>query len=105
MVSRTLLAGILTAAGAFAQMTVFPKPSFFREEFRKPDTNVEIEAPARLKDFVKEGEACQAAVFKSFSGIAEIVPAALHEEVVIHGALALARDAFHQGSLLKAFVP
>ncbi|MGA3095207.1 MAG: TolC family protein [Bryobacteraceae bacterium] len=67
MVSRTLLAGILTAAGAFAQMTVFPKPSFFREEFRKPDTNVEIEAPARLKDFVKEGEACQAAVVRAAS--------------------------------------
>jgi outer membrane protein TolC len=62
MVSRTLLLGILTAAGAFAQMTVFPKPSFFREAFRKPDTNVEIEAPARLKDFVRDGDACEAAV-------------------------------------------
>lgn len=49
--------------------------------------------------------ACQAAVFKPFSGIAEIVPAALHEEVVIHGALALARAAFHQEPMLKAFVP
>jgi outer membrane protein TolC len=65
MVSRTLLLGILTTAGAFAQMTVFPKPSFFREAFRKPDTNVEIEAPARLKDFVRDGEACQAAVVKA----------------------------------------
>ena len=50
-------------------------------------------------------EACRAAVFKSFSGIAEIVPAALVEEVVIHGALALTRAAFHQEPLLKAFVP
>jgi outer membrane protein TolC len=65
MVSRTLLAGILTAAGAFAQMTVFPRPSFFRESFGKPDTNVTIDAPARLKDFVREGEACQAAVIKA----------------------------------------
>ena len=65
MVSRTLLTGILTAAGAFAQMTVFPKPSFFRESFRKPDTNVTIEAPAGLRDFVKDGDACQAAVVKA----------------------------------------
>lgn len=35
-----------------------------------------------------------AAVFQPFAGLAEIVPAALGEEVVIHGALALARDAF-----------
>jgi outer membrane protein TolC len=65
MVSKTLLLGVLTAAGAFAQMTVFPKPSYFRESFRKPDTNVEIEAPARLKDFVREGDTCQAAVVKA----------------------------------------
>lgn len=50
-------------------------------------------------------DACRAAVFKPFSGIAEIVPAALHEEVVIHGALALARDEFQPEPLLKAFVP
>jgi len=50
-------------------------------------------------------EACQAAVFKPFSEIADIVPAALVEEVVIHGALSLARAAFHQEPLLKAFVP
>jgi glucokinase len=49
-------------------------------------------------------EACRAAVFKPFSGIAEIVPAALVEEVVIHGALALARDAFEPETVLKAFV-
>lgn len=35
-----------------------------------------------------------AAVFQPFAGLAEIVPAALGEEVVIHGALAIARDAF-----------
>lgn len=38
--------------------------------------------------------AFEAAVFEPFAGLAEIVPAALGEEVVIHGALALARDAF-----------
>jgi outer membrane protein TolC len=67
MVSKTLLAGILTAAGAFAQMTVFPRPSYFREAFRKPDATVELEAPARLKDFVQSGDACQAVVIKATS--------------------------------------
>lgn len=47
--------------------------------------------------------ACQAEVFRPFAGIAEIVPAALGEEVVIHGALALARGAFQPQ--LKAFLP
>jgi glucokinase len=50
-------------------------------------------------------EACQAEVFKPFAGIAEIVPAALGEEVVIHGALALARAGFAEQSSLKAFAP
>ncbi len=38
--------------------------------------------------------ACREHVFAPFADVAEIVPAALGEEVVIHGALALARDAF-----------
>lgn len=33
-------------------------------------------------------------VFPPFAGLTEIVPAALGEEVVIHGALALARQQF-----------
>ena len=44
--------------------------------------------------FAPVREACRAEVFPPFAGIAEIVPAALGEEVVIHGALALARDHF-----------
>ncbi|HTI51686.1 MAG TPA: ROK family protein [Planctomycetaceae bacterium] len=35
------------------------------------------------------------AVFQPFAGLAEIVPAALGEDVVVFGALALARDAFN----------
>jgi len=50
-------------------------------------------------------QAVNAEVFKPFDGIAEIVPAALGEEVVVHGALALARGAFHQAPDLKPFVP
>jgi len=49
--------------------------------------------------------ACQAEVFRPFAGIAQIVPAALGEEVVVHGALALARAAFHREPPLKAFSP
>jgi glucokinase len=49
--------------------------------------------------------ACKAEVFQPFAGIADIVPAALGEEVVIHGALALARAAFHQEPELKPFAP
>jgi glucokinase len=39
--------------------------------------------------------AFQESVFQPFAGLAEIVPAALGEEVVVFGALALARDAFN----------
>jgi len=38
--------------------------------------------------------ACQAHVFEPFASSLEIVPAALGEEVVVHGAIALAIDAF-----------
>jgi glucokinase len=37
-------------------------------------------------------DACRGAVFKPFAGLAEIVPPALGEEVVVHGAMALARQ-------------
>ena len=33
--------------------------------------------------------------FKPFAGLTDIVPAALGEEVVVHGALALARQRFN----------
>jgi glucokinase len=50
-------------------------------------------------------EACRAEVFPPFAGIAEIVPAALGEEVVVHGAVALARAAFHQQPETKVLAP
>jgi glucokinase len=43
---------------------------------------------APLRDAVAER------VFRPFAGITDIVPAALGEEVVVHGALALARQRF-----------
>lgn len=53
---RTILLGTLLAAGAFAQMSSFPKPSYFRETFAKAQTHVELKAPAKLKDFVAGGK-------------------------------------------------
>src|SRR5262249_45365418 len=47
--------------------------------------------------------ACQAEVFRPFARIADIVPAALGEEVVVHGAVALARTAFDREPALKTF--
>ncbi|MEO8592180.1 MAG: TolC family protein [Candidatus Solibacter sp.] len=40
------------AAGAFAQVSSFPKPSYFRETFSKTQPKVELKDPVRLKDFV-----------------------------------------------------
>jgi outer membrane protein len=56
MLFRTLATGILLAAGAFAQMSSFPKPSYFRETFQKAQTTVELQGPVKLKDFVISGK-------------------------------------------------
>jgi outer membrane protein len=53
---RTLTTGILLTTGAFAQMSSFPKPNYFREAFKNVDTKVELQPPVRLKDFVKNGQ-------------------------------------------------
>jgi outer membrane protein TolC len=53
---RTFTTGILLTTGAFAQMSSFPKPSYFREAFKKADTKVELQPPVRLNDFVKSGQ-------------------------------------------------
>jgi len=37
-------------------LTSFPKPSYFRETFQKPNTKVELQNPVRLKDFVVYGK-------------------------------------------------
>jgi len=56
MLFRTFLTGIILTAGAFAQMTSFPKPQYFRETFQKTKTKVELKDPVRLKDYVHEGK-------------------------------------------------
>ena len=53
MLFRTLIAGTILTTGAFAQLSSFPKPQYFRETlFRKPEAKVELKDPVRLKDFV-----------------------------------------------------
>jgi outer membrane protein len=52
MLLRTFITGTLLAAGAFAQVSSFPKPSYFRETFSKSQPKVELKDPVRLKDFV-----------------------------------------------------
>src|SRR5438132_3671109 len=56
MLVRTFIACTILAAGAFAQMSSFPKPSYFRETFSKTRTNVELKDPIKLRDFVVSGK-------------------------------------------------
>ena len=56
MLSRTFLAGIIVSTGAFAQMSSFPKPNYFREVVRQTKTKVDLQPPVRLKDFVVSGK-------------------------------------------------
>ena len=56
MFFRTLATGILLTACAFAQMSSFPKPSYFRETFKSQQPKVELAPPARLNDFVQGGK-------------------------------------------------
>ncbi|MDE3164939.1 MAG: hypothetical protein KGN36_03960, partial [Acidobacteriota bacterium] len=50
------MAGLLLSAGAFAQLTSFPKPNYFRETFQSSVPKVELEPPVKLKDFVADGK-------------------------------------------------
>lgn len=56
MLLRTLTTGLLITAGAFAQLSNFPFPNYFRETFQKTKTHVELKDPVRLKDFVHDGK-------------------------------------------------
>ena len=56
MVFRSFCAGLVLAAAAFGQLASFPKPSYFRQTFLRPVTDVELEAPAHLEDYVVDGK-------------------------------------------------
>src|ERR1041384_7077900 len=53
---KTITTGILLTSVAFAQMSSFPKPSYFREAFQKANTKVELRDPVKLRDFVADGK-------------------------------------------------
>ncbi|HXA49877.1 MAG TPA: TolC family protein [Candidatus Acidoferrum sp.] len=53
---RSLIAGLILPTAALAQLTSFPKPNYFRETFAKSTPKVELQAPAKLKDFVQSGK-------------------------------------------------
>ncbi len=55
MRSRFLILALCTAATALAQVSSFPKPSYFRETFSRTVTKVELQAPVKLSDFVVPG--------------------------------------------------
>src|SRR6476646_8165516 len=52
MYFRFLIPLALIAGSAFAQMTSFPRPNYFRETFTKEIPKVELQAPLRLQDAV-----------------------------------------------------
>jgi len=56
MLFRPFLAGIILTAGAFAQLTSFPKPNYFRETFNTTKATVELKDPVKLQDFVHSGK-------------------------------------------------
>src|SRR5438477_4744140 len=53
---RVITTGAILAAGASAQLSSFPKPSYFRETFFNNQTRVELKDPVRLQDFVAGGK-------------------------------------------------
>jgi outer membrane protein len=56
MLFRKSVTGIFLTTSAFAQMSSFPKPSYFRETFQKAQTKVDLRAPVKLRDFVADGK-------------------------------------------------
>jgi outer membrane protein TolC len=55
MLRRTLTTGIVLATVALAQVTSFPKPSYFRQVFQQTSTHVDLRDPVRLRDYVLGG--------------------------------------------------
>jgi outer membrane protein TolC len=56
MVLRHTFLLVIGAAAALAQVNSFPRPSYFRETFAHPATEIELAPPVRLEDFVVDGK-------------------------------------------------
>ncbi len=53
---RRLLILLLSALSAFAQITSFPRPDYFRETFFRSMPRIELQAPVKLQDHVAPGK-------------------------------------------------
>ena len=51
-IAGIVIVGTVLASGALAQLTSFPKPSYFRETFYNSTAKVQLQDPVRLKEFV-----------------------------------------------------
>jgi outer membrane protein TolC len=56
MLSRFFLLLVITAPSVCAQISSFPRPSYFHEIFARPVTQVQLQAPAHLSDYLVEGK-------------------------------------------------
>jgi outer membrane protein len=56
MLSRFLVLLVIGASSVCAQISSFPRPSYFHEIFTRPVTQVQLQAPARLPDYLVEGK-------------------------------------------------
>jgi outer membrane protein len=56
MLPRIICISLVFAAGAMAQLSSFPKPSYFRQVFRPTGARVDLRDPVKLKDFVVDGK-------------------------------------------------
>ena len=65
---RTLCTGILLTSAAFAQLSSFPKPSYFRQVFQQTRTHVDLRDPVKLRDYVLDGK-----LHLSLKGFLELV--------------------------------
>ena len=52
MLKRFPIAALILSSAAVAQISSFPKPSYFREVYRRPSAKVVLNDPVKIKDFV-----------------------------------------------------
>jgi len=56
MLKRIPIAALLLTSAALAQISSFPKPSYFREVMERSRLKVDLNAPVHIKDFVASGK-------------------------------------------------
>jgi outer membrane protein len=56
MLPRPLLILFFWTTAVFAQLSSFPKPSYFRQTFGPVNSRIELQGPVRLRDFLVDGK-------------------------------------------------